>query len=133
MRCMISAKRHSVQKIMGYFFSGLIVAPTAIINGTPLDCNFCVKDHCANKFPDDLVNATDQERADHDAEFSENPGYDRWWVKKYCTMTAVDSFILYFPYILLIMALVIVLIERVFVRSGATATSHFYVQSILSF
>jgi hypothetical protein len=31
-------------------------------------------------------------------------------------MTAVDEFVLYFPYILLIMALVIVLIERVFIR-----------------
>ena len=45
-----------------------------------------------------------------------NPDFNAWWVKKYCTMTAVDQFILYFPYILLIIALVIVLIERVFVR-----------------
>ena len=29
-----------------HFLTGLVVAPTAIINGTPLDCNFCQKDHC---------------------------------------------------------------------------------------
>ena len=88
------------------------MAPTAIINGTPLDCNFCQKDHCENKFKDPPLNVTEEDRA----ELRIDPKFNAWWVKKYCTMTAVDSFILYFPYILLIMALVIVLIERVFVR-----------------
>ncbi len=46
---------------------------------------------------------------------SEPPPFNAWWVKKYCTMTAVDGFVLYFPYILLIMAVVIVLIERGFI------------------
>ena len=87
------------------------MAPTAIINSTPLDCTFCKKDYCENKFPDRL-NVTEEERY----EFSIDPSFNWRWVTKYCTMTAVDNFILYFPYILLIMALVIVLIERVFVR-----------------
>lgn len=30
-------------------FLGLVVAPTAIIMGTPLDCNFCQKDFCDGK------------------------------------------------------------------------------------
>ena len=86
------------------YFTGIIVAPTAIINSTPLDCNFCVKDYCHGKFgPDANYNQTD-------------PNFSAWWVKKYCTFTAVDGFILYFPYLLLVMALLIVLIERGFVR-----------------
>eukprot|EP00095_Tigriopus_kingsejongensis_P004020 maker-scaffold5_size1054832-snap-gene-1.15 protein:Tk04020 transcript:maker-scaffold5_size1054832-snap-gene-1.15-mRNA-1 annotation:"leucine-rich repeat-containing protein 8e" len=90
--------------VYGLVMLGLIVLPTAIINGTPLDCNFCQKDHCDGKL--------DRNRSEpHD-----DPGFNAWWVKKYCTFTSVDEFILYFPYILLIMALVIVLIERIFVR-----------------
>lgn len=90
--------------VYGLVMLGLIVLPTAIINGTPLDCNFCQRDHCAGKLD---TNRTEPH---------EDPGFNAWWVKKYCTFTSVDEFILYFPYILLIMALVIVLIERVFVR-----------------
>uniref|UniRef100_A0A0K2TQZ0 Uncharacterized protein n=1 Tax=Lepeophtheirus salmonis TaxID=72036 RepID=A0A0K2TQZ0_LEPSM len=92
--------------VYGLVMLGLIVAPTAIINGTPLDCNFCAEEDCRIYF-----NRTNTSHRD-----PENPGYNSLWVKKYCTMTAVDGFILYFPYLLLIMALVIVLIERVFLR-----------------
>ncbi len=84
---------------------GIIVAPTSIINGTPLDCNFCRENYCG------VYNETHGK-----AENRSDPQYNAWWVKKYCTVTAVDGFIMYFPYILLIMALVIVLIERVFVK-----------------
>uniref|UniRef100_A0A0K2U8T8 Uncharacterized protein n=1 Tax=Lepeophtheirus salmonis TaxID=72036 RepID=A0A0K2U8T8_LEPSM len=92
--------------VYGLVMLGLIVAPTAIINGTPLDCNFCTEDGCKDYF----------ERTNTSHRDAEPPDYNFWWVKKYCTMTAVDGFILYFPYILLIMALMIVLIERVFIR-----------------
>ena len=44
----------------------------------------------------------------------EDPNFNLWWVKKYCTFTAVDEFVLYFPYILLVMPLVIFLIEEGF-------------------
>ena len=100
-----------IHNLFSTVLKGLIVAPTAIINGTPLDCNFCQKDFCAGKFkePDGrVINETTQS----------DPGFNAWWVKKYCTHTSVDYFILYFPYILLVMALLIVMIERVFVRSG---------------
>ena len=104
-----------------------MVAPTAIINGTPLDCNLCKEDHCkgVSTTPAPAVpppGGTDQdddpghEVDDRGFIVQDDPGFNAWWVKKYCTMTAVDQFILYFPYILLIIALVIVLIERVFVR-----------------
>ena len=92
--------------IYGLVMLGLLTVPTSvIIGGTPLDCNFCQKDHCKGKFGwEPGSNAT------------EDPKFNAWWVKKYCTQTAVDVFILYFPYILFMMALAIVLIERVFIR-----------------
>ena len=76
----------------------MIVLPTAIINGTPLDCTLCQKDIC----PEELISETD-------------PKLNAWWVKKYCTYTAVDNFILYFPFVLLVIALLLILIERGFI------------------
>ncbi|CAB4069676.1 LRRC8 [Lepeophtheirus salmonis] len=73
--------------VYGLVMLGLIVAPTAIINGTPLDCNFCTEDGCKDYF----------ERTNTSHRDAEPPDYNFWWVKKYCTMTAVDGFILYFP------------------------------------
>jgi len=79
---------------------GLMVAPTAIIMGTPLDCNFCQDDHCSpynNTSPD--------------------PKFNAWWVKKYCTMNgSVEPFMLYFPYFLLFIALILWMVERVFLK-----------------
>ena len=45
-----------------------------------------------------------------------DPAPNSNWIKKYCTATSVDYFIEYFPFILLIIALVLVLIERGFIR-----------------
>ena len=81
-------------------FLGLIVLPTAIINGTPLDCTYCQPGIC----PEDKTNLTNLD-----------PPFNAWWVKKYCTYEALDEFILYFPYCLLIMALIMLFIERFFV------------------
>ncbi len=81
---------------------GIIVLPTAIINNTPLDCTWCQVG-----LPGCPVNYTSINTKD--------PEYNAWWVKKYCTFEFVDGFILYFPYTLLIMALVLLLIERGFV------------------
>eukprot|EP00092_Neocalanus_flemingeri_P026006 GFUD01028186.1.p1 GENE.GFUD01028186.1~~GFUD01028186.1.p1 ORF type:complete len:488 (+),score=99.87 GFUD01028186.1:471-1934(+) len=81
---------------------GIIVVPTAIITGTPLDCNFCQEDHCQAQGKIYFNNLTD-------------PGFNAWWVKKFCTMSgAVDPFMLYFPYFLLIIAMSLFFIERVF-------------------
>ena len=88
--------------IYGLVMLGLIVLPTAIINGTPLDCTLCQPGICP----------LDKIRND-----SADPGFNAWWVKKYCTFTAVDDFLLYFPYFLIIIALVIVLIERGFITA----------------
>ena len=76
--------------------------PTSIISGTPLDCTFCsnVGVLCGlhEKFNSTLT----------------DPGYNAWWVKKFCTFEVVDEFLLYFPHVLLFMALILMLIERVF-------------------
>ena len=81
---------------------GLIVLPTAIINGTPLDCTLCQPGICPlDKIKNDTT----------------DPGFNAWWVKKYCTFTAVDDFLLYFPYFLITIALFIVLIERGFIMA----------------
>jgi len=92
--------------VYGLVMLGLVVAPTAVINSTPLDCNYCqVKStighttiysyhflnnwdcdrntcnffqdlNCFGKF---TVNLTQTKETD--------PGFNAWWVKKYCTMT----------------------------------------------
>ena len=47
---------------------------------------------------------------------TDKPDYNAWWVKKYCTMTTVDEFTLYFPYVLLIMPLIMVAVEKMFIK-----------------
>ena len=49
--------------------------------------------------------------------FLPDPEYNAWFVKNYCTYDAdlLDRFVLYFPYFLLGLPLVILLIERGFV------------------
>ena len=63
--------------------------------------------------PINLTNFDDDDgvRSNNDAD------YNDWWVKKYCTETAVDGFIKYFPYILFVVAMVIVAIEKVFTKT----------------
>ena len=72
-----------------------------MINGTPLDCTLCKPEIC-----------TDEKYISND---TSDPGYNTWWVKKFCTFDAVDPFILYFPYFLLSMAILLVLVERGFI------------------
>ena len=86
------------------FFQGLIVLPTAIINGTPLFCQYCDGNTC----PELAKNLT---------RFLPDPEYNAWFVKNYCTYDAdlLDRFVLYFPYFLLGLPLIILLIERGFV------------------
>ena len=84
---------------------GIIVVPTAIITGTPLDCNFCQEEHCQYQGKIYSNNLSD-------------PSFNAWWVKKFCTMNgAVDPFMLYFPYFLLLIALSLFFIERVFSKA----------------
>ena len=94
--------------LYGLVMLGIIIVPTAMITGTPLDCTYCLQDHCS--FPNQTkINQTTVE----------NPGFNAWWVKKFCTMNheAVDPFMLYFPYFLLIVAMILVAIERTFLKA----------------
>ena len=85
--------------------------PTTMFSSTPLDCTFCSKDAGNCKFMEDKeINGIPFQWA------ATNPGHNAWWVKKFCTMSDVDSFTLYFPYFLLIIPMFMVAIERGFIR-----------------
>jgi len=96
--------------IYGLVMLGIILVPTAIITGTPLDCNFCQADHCSSPGKE-FVNE------------KEDPKFNAWWVKKYCTMNgSVEPFMLYFPYFLLLIAMALFMIERVFLKAFKAGT-----------
>ena len=82
---------------------GLIVFPTAMISSTPLWCTACTKGLCEDESKIRQENQKD-------------PGHSAWWLKQYCTLDpkTVDQFLLYFPYVLLIVALTLFVIERAF-------------------
>ena len=95
--------------IYGLVMLGLIITPTAIIMGTPLDCNYCQDDFCGK----DYINTIPP----LEGNYSKNPGFNAWWIKKYCTFNGtISDFMLYFPYLLLISGLMLVGIERFFVK-----------------
>jgi len=89
------------QLIYGLITLGLIVFPTAMISSTPLWCTICTKGLCEDE------SKISQEKG---------PGHNAWWLKQYCTLDpkTVDQFLLYFPYVLLIVALTLFVIERAF-------------------
>ena len=72
-----------------------------MINSTPLWCTPCKGTLCGNE-------TLNQNKDD--------PGHSPLWVKQYCTLDpeTVDQFLLYFPYLLLILAVVLYFIERAF-------------------
>jgi len=84
--------------IYGLIMLGLIISPTTIFNGTPLYCTPCIS---AGQCGDKPSNG-------------DPPEHHAWWVKTFCTHSALGKFTLYFPYILLIAALVLTGIERFF-------------------
>lgn len=101
--------------IYGLVLLGIVLVPTAIITGTPLDCNYCQADHCTSNGTNPQFN--------NQANGKENPGFNAWWVKKYCTMSgSVEPFMLYFPYFLLLIAMGLVFIERVFLKAFKAGT-----------
>ena len=81
-----------------------------MFSNTPLDCTVCDKQdgNCdfmegkENFHPIDGSNVPD-------------PGHNAWWVKKYCTMTEVNYFTLYFPYLLLLIPILMIAIEKGFI------------------
>ena len=94
--------------IYGLVMLGVVLVPTAIITGTPLDCTYCVSDFCG-------ANATHQ--FSNEGKPEPEPKFNNWWVKKFCTYNgSVDNFLLYYPYFLLMIALILFALERVFLK-----------------
>ena len=84
----------------------LIVLPTAIVISTPLNCNFCQTINSTNLCGDSYTNALP------------DPKLSWKWLMKECTLNgSVSPFMLYFPYILLMMALSLFLVEKFFKKS----------------
>ena len=114
-----------------------------MVANTPLDCQICQKHNCLfiKQHIDDPVyndqgqlvfiaqsnvnievnesdiNSTTTTSPIEPIDINNDKDYSAWWVKKYCTETAVDGFIKYFPYILFVVALVIVAIEKLFTKT----------------
>jgi len=97
--------------VYGLVMLGLIVSPTSIIVATPLECTWCSGQNCKDSSGVQFGTNTDPD-----------PKYNVWWVKKYCSFSneKLDHFTMYFPFILIISALVLVLIERGFDRAFKT-------------
>ena len=86
--------------------------PTIMFGATPLDCQVCKKNStslltCTSEF---MRNFPDFHPVEKD------PGHSSWWVKKYCTSNSVDPFMVYFPYLLLMIPLFMVGVEMIFVK-----------------
>ena len=75
--------------------------PTALIHKNPLVCTVCI---------DGLKGCNGSKVVKDD------PKYDFKWTNRHCKLDpkAVDQFLLYFPYILLIVSLLLFFIERIF-------------------
>merc|ERR1740129_959530 len=78
-----------------------------MISTTPLWCNECTKGLCEDEKISQHPNGT----------LIKGP-QDKWWLKQYCTLDpeTVNQFLLYFPYVLLLVALTLFAIERAFTR-----------------
>ena len=63
--------------------------------GGALDCTFCLKDHCGEYTND-----------------QDDPGLNMLFVRRNCALEELSPIILYFPYSLLIIATVLVMMDR---------------------
>ena len=98
--------------IYGLVMIGIVLVPTAIITGTPLNCNYCQKDFCG----ENMTNVG-----------KEDPKFNDDWVKKFCTYNgSVDAFLLYFPYFLLLKALILFSMEKLFQKMIGDKLEKFY-------
>ena len=81
---------------------GIVLAPTAMVMESPLHCTIC---------KDDLCNPLKYFEG-----MAVDPGYCEEFVKQYCLVNgSIDSFLLYFPFILLLISLVMVALEKTFI------------------
>ena len=97
---------------------GLLVMPTSMITSSQLDCTLC-------------INATNYCGETPDAPY-EGSELNIWFVKQACTFNgSVGSFMLHFPFVLLIIALVLFGIERAFTVLRKEGTKHDILYAVL--
>ena len=89
--------------------------PTSMFSDTPLGCTICAIELGNCGFMMDQqggyikgFNPVDQNNNVSD------PQHNGAWVNKFCTMTAINSFILYFPYGLILIPLLLVSLHKAF-------------------
>ena len=130
---------------MYLYIEGLIILPAAMVASTPIDCQICQKHNC--KFITDQMEnpvyndkgqlmfsqGIDQTQSNDTTPIviNNDDDYSNWWAKKYCTETAVDGFIRYFPYTLFVVAMVIVAIEKVFTKTFKVISKHIIIKICL--
>ncbi len=90
--------------VVGVVILSVIVLPTTIFNDTPLDCEWCEMEQ---KYK---LNQCTTENS------HKKPNYSDSFVKKYCTYEYVDECDLYFPYILLLIVLLLFIMEPIFLN-----------------
>ena len=106
---------------MSFFIIGLVAFPTTMFISIPLECTVCSKNlrNCEFMYDGDSYkpgfNPVDQEKNFENLTRALKLHHP-WWVKNYCTMNQIRWFDLYFPYILLFLPLIMVDMEKGFVR-----------------
>lgn len=103
---------------------GFLTLPTAYVTGNPVEC--VVHPDLWNKTDiwDPLgVGKTNVFEDQYEEEYIGYPietvRITHWYVKRYCTEKFVSKFVFYFPYILLIVPLTLVLVDRIFIKTFA--------------
>jgi len=95
---------------------GLVVFPTAMVTNKPMDCTFCIEDKQCPPYP----NIPHNLRFSNTINFKNNtnPNYRFSFVNKWCNLNndQISDFIIYLPYILLLSALLLFVIEKFFLK-----------------
>ncbi|XP_059090515.1 uncharacterized protein LOC131886258 isoform X2 [Tigriopus californicus] len=102
---------------------GFLTLPTAYVTGNPVEC--VLHPNLWNK-TSLWSNPLGVGHLYQDEYEEESMGYPvgtvritHWYVKRYCTEKFVSKFVFYFPYILLIVPLTLVLVDRIFIKTFA--------------
>ena len=98
----------TVQDYMVYSLATLsiITMPTTLVVTQPLHCNFVSNVDTATSLGNSSI------------DLSVDPKFNLWWVRKICLLNgSVSHITLYLPYILLIVALILFAIQRVFSKA----------------
>ena len=94
---------------------GLVAMPTSMFSSTPLECTICNKDLSNCGFMMDQIGGYVKGFNPVDSKNNvSDPQHNGAWVNKFCTMTSVDSFVLYFPYGLILIPLFLIFLHRSF-------------------